>query len=117
MQRFLHTSAGRAVARLLIAWLVLQPLWEVSQRSGWQPVPLAHLFDQALAFVLPGTAHAAAPMADAGSARTVTKTQPLGSLVILDGTRSQDADGDPLTYHLDASQWHSALRHLSGLGG
>lgn len=35
-----------------------------------------------------------APTADAGSAQTVIR----GSIVVLDGSRSADADGDPLTY-------------------
>ena len=39
MQRLIHTPLGRAVAQVLIVWLVLQPLWEVSWASAREDAP------------------------------------------------------------------------------
>jgi hypothetical protein len=40
MQRFVGTPLGQTVVQLLIAWLVLQPLWEVGQRLAPNTAPL-----------------------------------------------------------------------------
>lgn len=58
MRRFMQTPLGRAVAQALIAWLILQPLWDVSRVSAREDAPLQALFAWALAFVRPTPAHA-----------------------------------------------------------
>ena len=104
MQRFVHTPAGRAVAQLLIVWLVLQPVWAVSQQYARDQAPLPALVAWVWALVRPGVAHAAIPVAAAWPERTLPSTRPLGSTVILDGPASQEPAGAPL-----ASQWYGSL--------
>ena len=59
MQRFVGTPLGQAVVQLLIAWLVLQPLWEVGQRTARDTAPLPEMMAWVWRLVRPGAAHAA----------------------------------------------------------
>ncbi len=49
----------------MISWLVLQPLWEVSQRAPWEAGSLRHLVTTLLHGIIdlarPGEAHGAMP--------------------------------------------------------
>ena len=69
MQRLIHTPLGRAIAQVLIVWLVLQPLWEVSRSSARADAPLQAPVVWALALVRLGTAHAASVPIDADGDR------------------------------------------------
>src|SRR5262245_52984599 len=60
MQRFVGTPLGQAVVQLLIAWLVLQPLWEVGQRTASDTVSLPAMAVWVWRLLRPGAAHAAA---------------------------------------------------------
>ena len=80
MQRFVGTPLGQAVAQLLIAWLVLQPLWEVGQRTARDAATLPEVVAWAWSLLRPGTAHAAL-MAEVGPDRTLPGTQPLSVLL------------------------------------
>lgn len=109
MHRFLHTTMGDTVIRVLISLLILQPLWEVSQRYAWDPTHLRHLVAQMLRFVSPSPAHATPPVAVAGAEQSVVKTHPLGGQAALDGQASFDADGDVLSY-----QWYGPFHVVLG---
>ncbi len=76
-----HLSGIRAVA------IVLAGLWMAACGGGTA-------VDRSSSVPPPPPAQNQAPVADAGSDRTVTT----GTLVMLDGSGSSDPDGDPLTY-------------------
>ena len=78
--------------------------YKANTKSGLFWILLVHLL-----ILITGTAHAAAPLADAGADRTEVKHQPLSNVVVLDGTGSFDPDGDPLTY-----QWYGPFESATG---
>ena len=79
MQRFVGTPLGQAVAHLLIAWLVLQPLWEVGQRTARDPVSLSEVATWVWRLISPGAAHAASAPTR-GPAPTLPGASPLALL-------------------------------------
>ncbi|RMF83744.1 MAG: hypothetical protein D6736_20800, partial [Nitrospinota bacterium] len=114
MSGLLHTALCQGIIRLLIVALVFQtwPIWEVSRsyRRTAPPERPQQVFASLIRLLSPPTAEAAAPVAQAGSDRSVPKNHPLQSDVILDGTGSFDPDGDPLTYH-----WYGPFTTTGGV--
>ena len=62
MHRWLHTSLGHFVARMLVLALVIQPLWQLSQTYQWNPDHLHAMFTWAIDLFRPVEAHAATPV-------------------------------------------------------
>ena len=111
MDRLKESYFCRFMAKILIFLMVIQgmPLWELSQSYQWSPQKYVDLFTRVVAILSPAEAHAAAPVADAGSDKSFSKNQPVGSSIALDGSGSYDPDGDPLTY-----QWYGPFATTSG---
>ena len=85
------------------------PLWKLSQSYQWSPQKYVDLFTRVVTILSPAEAHAAAPVADAGSDKSFSKNRPVGSSIALDGTGSYDPDGDFL-----ACQWYGPFADTSG---
>ena len=111
MDRWQDGCFCRFMAKILIFLMVIQgmPLWELSQSYQWSPQKYVDLFTRVVAILSPAEAHAAAPVADAGSDKSFSKNQPVGSSIALDGSGSYDPDGDSLTY-----QWYGPFATTSG---
>ena len=64
IQRWARMSWGHCLVHLIVMLLVIQPLWEVSQRYHWDLVHLRRMFDWAGTLVRPGEVYAALHRAD-----------------------------------------------------
>ena len=112
MDRLKESYFCRFMAKILIFLMVMQgmPLWELSQSYQWSPQKYVDLFTRVASILSPAEAYAAAPVADAGGHKSLSKNQPVGSSIALDGSGSYDPDGDSLAY-----QWYGPFATTSGL--
>jgi len=86
------------------------PLWELGQSYKWVPRDYAEALTQIVSILNHGAVEAASPpVADAGSDKSFSKNQPVGSSITLDGSGSYDPDDDPLTF-----QWYGPFATTSG---
>lgn len=94
---------------VLLLFVQVLPLNGRHGTSKREADPDHQLLNRMLSLLITDTAHAAAPLSDAGADRTEVKQQLLSSDVVLDGTGSFDPDGDPLTY-----QWYGPFESTTG---